>query len=84
MLTCQNNSRSPHSPAHSLPPLLRLHKPVRTAASFAREIRDEQEALTLPLRFEFHHPTAQHVCVAGSFNDWNLLATPLVNLGGGR
>jgi hypothetical protein len=37
-----------------------------------------------PIRFEFYHPAARRVCVAGSFNDWNPSATPLVPLGDGR
>ena len=37
-----------------------------------------------PVRFEFTHPTATSVCVAGSFNDWHVEAKPLHPLGGGR
>lgn len=33
---------------------------------------------------ELKHPTAQEVCVAGSFNDWHPAATPMIPLGGGR
>ena len=36
------------------------------------------------IRFEFFHPTAKHVCVAGDFNGWNPTATPLRSLGDGR
>jgi 1,4-alpha-glucan branching enzyme len=37
-----------------------------------------------PVRFEFTHPTAASVCVAGTFNDWNAEAKPMHPLGGGR
>jgi 1,4-alpha-glucan branching enzyme len=37
-----------------------------------------------PVRFEFTHPTASTVCVAGTFNDWHAEAKPLHPLGGGR
>ena len=36
------------------------------------------------IRIEFFHPTASHVAIAGSFNDWKPEATPMVELGGGR
>lgn len=36
------------------------------------------------VRLEFIHPEAVDVCVAGSFNDWQPQATPLVPLGDGR
>ena len=36
------------------------------------------------VRFEFIHPTAKRVCVAGDFNGWNPTATPLRSLGDGR
>ena len=36
------------------------------------------------VRFEFFHPTARRVCVAGDFNGWNPTATPLRSLGDGR
>jgi 1,4-alpha-glucan branching enzyme len=39
---------------------------------------------TGPVRFEFTHPTATTVCVAGTFNDWHAEAKPLHPLGGGR
>ena len=36
------------------------------------------------VHFEFIHPTAQRVCIAGTFNDWHCSATPMVSLGEGR
>lgn len=33
---------------------------------------------------EFTHPTATSVCIAGTFNDWQPTATPLISLGEGR
>jgi 1,4-alpha-glucan branching enzyme len=37
-----------------------------------------------PVRFEFTHPSASTVCVAGTFNDWNAEAKPMHPLGDGR
>ena len=37
-----------------------------------------------PVRFEFSHPTATTVCVAGTFNDWQASAKPLHPLGDGH
>ena len=37
-----------------------------------------------PVRFEFTHPTATTVCIAGTFNDWHAKAKPLHPLGDGR
>jgi len=38
----------------------------------------------MPVRFEFTHPTARGVCIAGTFNDWHAEAKPMHPLGGGR
>jgi 1,4-alpha-glucan branching enzyme len=38
----------------------------------------------VPVRFEFAHPTATTVCVAGTFNQWQPEAKPLHPAGGGR
>jgi 1,4-alpha-glucan branching enzyme len=38
----------------------------------------------VPVRFEFTHPTATTVCVAGSFNDWQPEAKTLHSSGAGR
>ena len=37
-----------------------------------------------PVRFEFTHPTATTVCVAGTFNNWQPEAKTLHPAGGGR
>jgi 1,4-alpha-glucan branching enzyme len=37
-----------------------------------------------PVRFEFTHPTAGTVCIAGTFNDWHAEAKPMHALGNGR
>ena len=37
----------------------------------------------LPVRFEFTHPTATSVCVAGTFNDWQPEAKPMHPFGNG-
>jgi 1,4-alpha-glucan branching enzyme len=42
------------------------------------------EPALIPVRFEFTHPTAHTVCVAGTFNDWHAEAKPMHPLGGGR
>ena len=39
---------------------------------------------TTRVHVEFHHPTAQRIAIAGTFNDWRPEATPLVPLGEGR
>lgn len=36
------------------------------------------------VHFAFVHPTAQRVCIAGTFNDWHRSTTPMVSLGEGR
>jgi 1,4-alpha-glucan branching enzyme len=38
----------------------------------------------VPVRFEFTHPTAVTVNIAGTFNDWQPEAKPMHPLGGGR
>ena len=44
--------------------------------------RDEPQLQ--PVRFEFTHPTARSVCVAGTFDNWRPGAKPMHPLGGGR
>ncbi|MCI0534740.1 MAG: hypothetical protein L0Z50_05885 [Verrucomicrobiales bacterium] len=36
------------------------------------------------VHFEFVHPTAQSICIAGTFNDWHGSATPMIALGEGN
>jgi 1,4-alpha-glucan branching enzyme len=38
----------------------------------------------VPVRFEFTHPTARTVCIAGTFDNWRPDAKPMHPLGGGR
>ena len=38
----------------------------------------------MPVRFEFTHPTAAHVCIAGCFNHWDAEAKAMHPLGEGR
>ncbi len=38
----------------------------------------------VPVRFEFTHPTAVNVCVAGTFNNWRPEAKTLHSSGGGN
>ncbi len=76
-------SRSPETP-HSPLTVGRL-KPARATGTCAsRTATMEHSVLASPIRFEFFHPAARRVCVAGSFNHWNPSATPLVPLGHGR
>ena len=42
------------------------------------------EPALMPVRFEFTHPAASTVCVAGTFNDWQAEAKPMHPTGGGR
>jgi 1,4-alpha-glucan branching enzyme len=37
-----------------------------------------------PVRFEFTHPTAATICIAGTFNNWQPEAKPMHPLGNGR
>lgn len=37
-----------------------------------------------PVHFEFTHPSASTVCIAGTFNDWNPEAKPMRPLGSGH
>ena len=37
-----------------------------------------------PVRFEFNHPTAATVCIAGTFNDWHPEAKPMHPVGRGQ
>jgi 1,4-alpha-glucan branching enzyme len=37
-----------------------------------------------PVHFEFTHPTASTVCIAGTFNDWQPEAKPMHPVGDGR
>ncbi len=37
-----------------------------------------------PVHFEFTHPTARAVCIAGTFNDWKPEDKPMHAMGGGR
>jgi 1,4-alpha-glucan branching enzyme len=39
---------------------------------------------TVPVRFEFDHPTAATVCLAGTFNDWSPIAKPMHHSGKGH
>ncbi|MBI5386954.1 MAG: glycogen-binding domain-containing protein [Verrucomicrobia bacterium] len=42
------------------------------------------ELSLMPVVFEFTHPTATTVCVAGTFNDWRPTAKPMLQFGDGR
>ena len=36
------------------------------------------------VHFEFYHPPAESVFIAGTFNDWHENVTPMIDLGQGR
>jgi len=38
----------------------------------------------VPVRFEFTHPTAGTVCIAGTFDEWRPEAKPMHPIGNGR
>lgn len=38
----------------------------------------------VPVHFEFTHPTARSVCIAGSFNHWQPEAKPMHSTGNGH
>ena len=38
----------------------------------------------VPVHFEFTHPTALDVCIAGTFNDWRTDSKPMHPMGQGR
>ena len=38
----------------------------------------------VPVRFEFTHPTARSVCIAGTFNNWRPEAKPMHPTGNGH
>jgi 1,4-alpha-glucan branching enzyme len=40
------------------------------------------EARPRPVHFEFTHPNATRIAIAGTFNDWHPGATPMVPIGG--
>lgn len=85
LTTCpgQRLSRSSATVHPSL--TFRQLKPARaTVTSASRMATTDHRVLASPIRFEFFRRTARRVCVAGSFNDWNPSATPLVSLGGGK
>lgn len=49
-----------------------------------RKSKAAPDICPVPVHFEFVHPTAQRVCIAGTFNDWHCSTTPMVSLGEGR
>jgi hypothetical protein len=84
LTACPGNRLSRSSATARRPVTFRQLTPSRTITSASRTATADHRPLETPIRLEFFHPTARPVCVAGSFNDWNPSATPLVSLGGGR
>ena len=60
-------------PAPNQKRVMKTTKPGRRGARAAR-----------PVNLEIYQPAAIDVCVAGSFNNWEPQATPLVPLGDGK
>ena len=52
----------------------------------AKRTKSKPASLASPVlvHFEFIHPTAASVCIAGTFNEWHSSATPMIAMGGGR
>lgn len=52
----------------------------------AKKTKSKPAASASPVlvHFEFFHPSAGAVCIAGTFNDWHSSATPMVAMGEGR
>jgi len=42
------------------------------------------EPQIVPVHFEFSHPTAVTVCIAGTFNDWDPTSKPMRSSGAGN
>src|ERR1035441_1426655 len=75
-------------PPKSTPfPYTTLKKPIELTAMKHNHNHDNVRNAgpeLVPVRFEFTHPTATTVCVAGTFNDWNAEAKPMHPVGDGR
>lgn len=74
---------------HSQGPARRLTCIRRQKASPSTYMKHHDSAQSAgpqlePVGFEFAHPTAITVCGAGTFNDWQPKATPMLSLRGGR
>lgn len=83
-VACTSISRSCSSADSLQLTFRRQHKAESVPPGARTDQPSNHREISVPVRFVFEHPTARHVCVGGSFNDWDPSATPLVNLGGGR
>jgi 1,4-alpha-glucan branching enzyme len=52
--------------------------------SYNHDNAPSAESKLRPVRFEFTHPTASSVCVAGTFNNWQPATKPLHPSGNGH
>ena len=62
------------------------HKPLQLDFMHSKHHNQPEHAgahLVL-VRFDFTHPTARCVCVAGTFNDWQAETKPMHPMDGGR
>lgn len=61
----------------------RITKPMKKNGSKANN-NTGNGGINRLVRFEFSHPTATAMAIAGTFNDWSPGATPMIALGRGR
>jgi len=60
-----------------------IHK-INRNGLVSRPARLESTRAIAITTFEFSHPTAVAISVAGTFNDWRPGATPMISMGAGR
>lgn len=83
----QNRVRSPRSggvgkktaPVKGVKPA-----PARRVEPLALLEEESRDSETCPVRFEYFHPLAREILVAGTFNGWHPPATPMAELRDGR
>lgn len=70
--------------AASLPRIRNYQITLATMSATSQTLASRRFPENQHVRFEISYPNAKHVCVAGSFNDWNPTATPLAPSGRGK
>ncbi len=61
-----------------------IHRDLDNSTSYMKHHKNHNGPHLMPVQFEFTHPTATTVCVAGTFNNWKPEAKALHPSGGGR
>lgn len=61
-----------------------MKKALKKSLKSKRSEQQNRHAVEPSVKIEFVHPTAEMVCIAGTFNDWHPRATEMVALGDGR